>query len=217
MEPTARVKRKKGRAPVKLGALCPRSGRERGHVKLCPLRRHRHGESATMHETRTLAQFVAQTQFGDLPASLVDECKIAVLDTFGAGFVGALQPWAQRVVGLVQTLGGTPEASVIHRAWQTDISRAALANGAMIGAFECEPLTGSHACGTVFPAALAVCEREHCDGKAFLTALAVGFEVSARIARTAVGLESVRGFHNPGTQGPLGAAAAVGKLYGFDE
>jgi 2-methylcitrate dehydratase PrpD len=41
--------------------------------------------------------------------------------------------------------------------------------------------------------------------------------VSARIARTAVGLETVRGFHNPGTQGPFGAAAAVGKLYGFDE
>lgn len=37
-----------------------------------------------MHETRTLAECVAQTQFGDLPPSLVDECKIAVLDTFGA-------------------------------------------------------------------------------------------------------------------------------------
>src|SRR5215216_2290242 len=82
-------------------------------------------ESATMHETRTLAQFVAQIQFVDLPSSLIDECKIAVLDTFAAGFVGALQPWAQRVVELVRTLGGTPEASVIHQAWQTDISRAA--------------------------------------------------------------------------------------------
>jgi 2-methylcitrate dehydratase PrpD len=27
----------------------------------------------------------------------------------------------------------------------------------------------------------------------------------------------VRGFHNPGTQGPFGAAVAVGKLYGFDQ
>src|SRR5205814_1236680 len=34
---------------------------------------------------------------------------------------------------------------------------------------------------------------------------------------TAVGLETVRGFHNPGTQGPFGAAAAVGKLYALDE
>src|SRR5215471_11701191 len=201
MEHTARVKRKKGR----------------GAVKLAPLRRRSRGESAIMHETRTLAQFVAQIQYADLPPSLIDECKIAVLDTFAAGFVGALQPWAQRVVELVRTLGGTPEASVMHQAWQTDISRAALANGALIGAFECEPLTGSHASGTVFPATLALCEREHCSGQEFLTALAIGFEVSARIARTAVGLESVRGFHNPGTQGPFGAAVAVGKLYGCDQ
>jgi 2-methylcitrate dehydratase PrpD len=105
---------------------------------------------------------------------------------------------------------------VLHQSWQTDISRAALANGALFGAFECEPLSGSHASATVMPAALAVGEREHLDGQTWITAWALGCEVSARIARTAVGLESVRGFHNPGTQGPFAAAAAVGKLYGFD-
>ncbi|MBM3222229.1 MAG: MmgE/PrpD family protein [Candidatus Tectomicrobia bacterium] len=169
-----------------------------------------------MHETRTLANFVAQTHYTDLPTSVVDDCKIAVLDTLSAAFVGTAQPWAQRVVSMVRTLGGTPEATVIQQPWQTDVSRAALANGALIGAFECEPLTGSHACGTVLPAALAISQREHAHGAAFLTALAVGFEVSARIARTAVGLENVRGFHNPGTQGPFGAAMAVGKLLDFD-
>src|SRR3989441_7566392 len=170
-----------------------------------------------MNETRALARFVAQTKFTDLPRGLVDNLKITVLDTIGAGFVGAGQPWAQRIVGVVRSLGGAPDASVIHQDWRTDVSRAALANGVLIGAFECEPLTGSHASGTVLPAALAVCQHDHLDGARFLTALAVGFEVSARIARTAVGLETVRGFHNPGTQGPFGAAAAVGKLYGFDE
>ena len=170
-----------------------------------------------MNETRALARFVAETRFTDLPRGLVDNCKIAVLDALGAGFVGAVQPWAQRIVTVVRSLGGTPEASVIHQDWKTDVSRAALANGVVIGAFECEPLTGSHASGTVLPAALAVCQRERFDGAAFLTALALGFEVSARIARTAVGLETIRGFHNPGTQGPFGAAAAVGKLYAFDE
>ena len=164
-----------------------------------------------------LARFVAETQFTDLPRGLVDNCKIAVLDALGAAFVGAVQPWAQRIVAVVRSLGGVGEASVIKQDWRTDVARAALANGVLIGAFECEPLTGSHASGTVLPAALAVCERERFGGAAFLTALALGFEVSARIARTAVGLETVRGFHNPGTQGPFGAAAAVGKLYAFDE
>jgi 2-methylcitrate dehydratase PrpD len=169
-----------------------------------------------VNETRTLARFVVETRFADLPRGLVDNCKIAVLDALGAGFVGAVQPWAQRIVGVVRELGGAPEASVIHQDWRTDVSRAAFANGVLIGAFECEPLTGSHASGTVLPAALAASQREHFDGAQFLTALAVGFEVSARLARTAVGLETVRGFHNPGTQGPFGAAAAVGRLYGLD-
>ena len=170
-----------------------------------------------MNETRTLARFVAETTFTDLPRRLVENLKITVLDTVGAALVGTRQPWAQRIVAVVKALGGAPEASVIHQGWRTDVSRAACANGVLIGAFECEPLTGSHASGTVLPAALAVCECRRLEGVAFLTALALGFEVSARIARTAVGLETVRGFHNPGTQGPFGAAAAVGKLYGFDE
>jgi len=169
-----------------------------------------------MNETRELARFAAETGFADLPRTLVDNCKIAVLDALAAGFVGAVQPWAQRIVAVVRDLGGAPEASVIQHDWRTDVSRAALANGVLIGAFECEPLTGSHASGTVLPAVLAVSQREHRDGPAFLAALAVGFEVSARLARTAVGLETVRGFHNPGTQGPFGAAAAVGKLCGLD-
>lgn len=169
-----------------------------------------------MSATQTLASFVAHTRYADLPPSLISECKIATLDVLAAAFVGSSLPWAQRVVQMVHELGGAPQVSVINQPWKTDVSRAALANGAMIGAFECEPLTGSHASGTVLPAALAICERDHRSGQDFLLAIALGFEVSGRLQRTAVGLESTRGFHNPGVQGPFGAAMAVGKLFGFD-
>jgi 2-methylcitrate dehydratase PrpD len=169
-----------------------------------------------MNETRALARFAADTRFDDLPGGLVENLKLTVLDTFAAAFVGSRQPWARRIIEVVRALGGPADASVIGQDWRADVSRAALANGALIGAFECEALTGSHASGTVLPAALAVCEREHLDGRAFLAALAVGFEVSGRLARASVGLETVRGFHNPGVQGPFGAAAAVGKLLGLD-
>ena len=169
-----------------------------------------------MQATRILAKFVADTRFPDLPDSLVEECKIATLDVFAAAFIGSSLPWAQRVVEMAGELGGEPQATVVNQSRKLDMSRAALANGAMIGAFECEPLTGSHAAGTVLPAALAVCERDHRDGKDFLLAIALGFELSGRLQRASVGLETTRGFHNPGVQGPFGAAAAVGKLYGFD-
>ncbi len=169
-----------------------------------------------MNETREMAEFVYKTDYKNLPPDLVSSFKVFVLDTLAAAFIGSTLPWAKTVLELVHELGGNREASVINQSWKTDISRAALANGTMIASFECEPLTGSHASGTVFPAVFAVCEREHMDGKSFMTALILGAEVSARIARTAVGLETQRGFHNPGTQGPLAAAVAVGKLYGID-
>src|SRR5262245_66323464 len=98
-----------------------------------------------MNETRALARFAAQTKFTDLPGPLVDNLKITVLDTIGAAFVGSLQPWARQILTVARGLGGTPEALVVGQSWRTDVARAAFANGVLIGAFECEPLTGSHA------------------------------------------------------------------------
>jgi len=173
-------------------------------------------EESSMSATAALAQFIADTRYADLPPGLADECKIATLDAFAAAFVGSSMPWARRVLDMVAEFGGTGGIHVVNQSWTTDVSRAALANGAMIGAFECEPLTGSHASGTVLPAALAICQRDRRGGRDFLLALAVGYEVSGRLQRAAVGLENTRGFHNPGVQGPFGAASAVGKLLGFD-
>jgi 2-methylcitrate dehydratase PrpD len=170
-----------------------------------------------VNETKHIAQFVRETSYADIPPAIIDQFKIFVLDTIAAGFIGCLQPWTQKLVGVVQSLGGNPEASVFNQEWKIDVSRAALINGTAIGSFECEPLTGTHASGTVLPALLAVCERDHLGAKPFLTALVLGAEIQARMSRTAVGLESERGFHNPGTQGPFGAALAIGKIYGYDE
>src|SRR6266540_1962688 len=95
-----------------------------------------------MNETHTLARFVVRTRFDDLPPALVAHCKIGVLDTLAAAFVGSVQPWARRIVEVVQALGGVPEATVINQGWRTDVARAALANGVLIGAFECDPVRG---------------------------------------------------------------------------
>jgi 2-methylcitrate dehydratase PrpD len=170
-----------------------------------------------VNETKQLAQFVHQTSYADIPTAIIDEFKIFVLDTIAAGFIGSMQPWTQKLTGVVESFGGKPEASVFNQNWKIDVSRAALINGTAIGSFECEPLTGTHASGTVLPALLALCERDHLAAKPFLTSLVLGAEVQGRMSRTAVGLESERGFHNPGTQGPFGAALAVGKLYGYGE
>jgi 2-methylcitrate dehydratase PrpD len=58
-----------------------------------------------VNETRALASFAARTRFADLPRPLVDNLKLTVLDTFAAGFVGSLQPWAQRILAVVRSAG----------------------------------------------------------------------------------------------------------------
>ncbi len=169
-----------------------------------------------MNETKELARFIAKARFEDFPSGLVERMKGYVLDTIGAGFVGATMPWSQMITGMAKSLGGTPEVSMFGQAWKTDVSRAALVNGSMIGAFEMEH--SGHAGGLVLPAALAIAERDHRDGKAFLTALMLGYEVVHRtMAAQTMAVETERGFHNPGVLGPFASATAVGKLLGLDE
>ena len=171
-----------------------------------------------MDETRELARFAAGTKFEDLPTEVVEKSKVYVLDNLACGFLGSVQPWSKIVIELVREAGGKEEASMFNQPWQADISRAALVNGVMIGAFEVEHVGHvSHPSGTVFPAAFATAERGHSDGKAFILALALGYEAVCRIGEAQTGAtERERGFHNPAVNGPFGAALAVGKLLGLD-
>jgi 2-methylcitrate dehydratase PrpD len=77
--------------------------------------------------------------------------------------------------------------------------------------------TLSHITPEVVPPALAIAERDGLTGRDLLVALAAGFEVTTRIG---IGLDypafRARGWHGPGVIGPFGAAAAVGRLRGFD-
>ena len=48
-----------------------------------------------MQATRILARFVAETRYEDLPASLIGECRIALLDALAAAFVGSSMRWTR--------------------------------------------------------------------------------------------------------------------------
>ena len=110
--------------------------------------------------------------------------------------------------------------SVFGAAWTTSPSYASLVNGVMIGGFETDHayFAGScHPSAAVFPAALALAERDGADGKQFMAAVAVGYEVTCRVGMAATrAVEDQAGFHGPGTNASFGGAAAAGKLLGLD-
>ena len=169
--------------------------------------------------TRQLAAFVVNTGYCDLPSRVVERMKVYLLDCLAAGFVGAKLPWAQMTLDLAREQGGAQESSVFATPDKLTASQATLVNGVMIGGFESEHVGHvSHPAGTVTPAALAIAERQGASGKDLLLAMTLGYEVVCRVGDAQTGLvETQRGFHNPAVNGPFSAAAAVGKLLGFDE
>src|SRR5438552_3446084 len=82
---------------------------------------------AVMNETRTLARFVADTRFADLPRGLVENCKIAVLDALGAGFVGDQLTSAMGIAG-------SSSAGLLEFAWSGgDTKRLHLGRASQLG------------------------------------------------------------------------------------
>src|SRR6185295_16403667 len=94
---------------------------------------------------------------------------------------------------------------------------AALANGVASHILELDDVhKGStlHAAAPIIPAALAVAEREHASGRAFLLAVALGYEAALRVGE-AVNPSHYRFWHPTGTAATFGAAVAAGSLLGL--
>ena len=173
-----------------------------------------------MHDTRRLAEFVADTRYNALPPEVIEATKVYILDNLASGLAGSATPWAAMVCDLAQKSGSPGPCTVLARKWGASPSYATLANGTMIGGFECDHafVQGSaHPSVAVFPAALAVAQQERLNGAALLLSVALGYEVTCRIGMAATrAVEDVAGFHGPGTNAPFGGAAGAGKALGLD-
>ncbi len=167
--------------------------------------------------SRILAEFLAEAGWDDLPPSAVAAAKLAVLDWFGSVLAGAHEPPARIAREVAGGLGKADEATVFPNA-RASAAVAALANGVAGHILELDDIhKGStvHGAAPIVPAALAVAEREHADGRAFLLAVALGYEAALRVGE-AVNPSHYRYFHPTGTAATFGAAAAAGSLLGLD-
>jgi 2-methylcitrate dehydratase PrpD len=113
---------------------------------------------------------------------------------------------------------GTSNQATMFAAGRASAAAAAFANGVASHILELDDIhKGStvHAAAPIIPAALAVAEREHADGRTFLTAVTVGYEAAFRIGE-AVNPSHYYFFHPTGTVATFGAAAAAGSILHLD-
>jgi 2-methylcitrate dehydratase PrpD len=163
--------------------------------------------------SQLLAEFAAAAQYDNLPPLIVHETQRAVLDWLGSALAGALEPPARIAQRVVASFGAADEATLFG-AGRAAAASAALANGVASHILELDDVhKGStlHAAAPIIPAALAVAERGHTPGKAFLLAVALGYEAALRIGE-AVNPSHYRFWHPTGTAATFGAAVAAGSL-----
>jgi 2-methylcitrate dehydratase PrpD len=149
-----------------------------------------HSEGAT----RQFAHFVSTTRFEELPPNIVLSAKHLLIDIVGVAIAG----WSTNVGRIPActklALGGVPESTVIGTSKKTSRTAAAYANVALGTALEADDtlfFLGHHGPGIVLPV-LAVAEAGGYGGRAILTAIIVGYEISGRLARSSVYFAAAR-------------------------
>jgi len=169
--------------------------------------------------TQALAGFAATLKYEQVPERAREHCKNLLLDAVACALAGHKGEETAQVAALAAALAQSDESSVIGGG-RSSLAGATLLNGYLITAVtmcDVHRPTLTHITPEVMPPALAIAERDALPGRDLLTALAAGCEVMTRIG---IGMDwpsaRARGWHGPGVLGPFGAAAAVGRLLGFD-
>jgi 2-methylcitrate dehydratase PrpD len=163
-----------------------------------------------------LAQFVAHTQWEDVPVPARQHTKLVLLDTLGVILAGGERPEVRQ---LRERLAGTAGmgATVYARGWPAhDPRTAALLNGIAGRSIElCEGLrlVSGQAAMQVLPGVLAVGEHARSPGRELLAALVLGYDVAGRLAG---GFTPRPLAHQNGQVSLLAAAAAGARLRGLD-
>lgn len=141
-------------------------------------------QEALEKPTRALARFVAETKYEDLPQEVVHETKRLILDVLGSALAGAGTELGVIALKYVRLLGGKPECTIIPTGEKTSVLNAAYANSRIADALDATDmiLNFAHVGPPAVISALAFGERAGASGKDLITAVALGFEVGARLA-----------------------------------
>ncbi len=166
--------------------------------------------------TESLAAFVVESSYDALPAEVIAATKRRILDTIGVAWAGSTAPGCEgaRMTILAEGAKGT---STLWASGERVGSRgAAFVNGMHAAALDFDSVyeRGSvHPDIVTVPAAWAVAEQVGADGRALLTAVAIGNEIACRFG--AANLHN-QGWFYTSVHGVFAAAAAAAKLLGLD-
>lgn len=165
---------------------------------------------------KTFSEFAADLTFDDLPAEVVARTKLVLLDSLGAIVAGQAEPECRALAERLERLNGrgpVPAIGSSRRLVAADAAFLAGTAGTMLELDEGNQYARGHPAIHVIPAALIAAARMGASGRDLITAIALGYEIGARVG---IASKLVVTMHPHGTWGTLGAALAVAKLHDAD-
>ena len=167
--------------------------------------------------TRTLARYVVNARYDEIPGDVRHEARRALLNWLGCAIGAAHHETIERALAALAPFAGAPQAAVLGRRERLDILNAAFLNGVSSHVLDFDDTheKAIHPSAPVYPALLALGEWRNVSGADFLHAFILGVEVECRLALSVFPEHYDVGWHVTGTAGVFGAAAAAGKLLGL--
>jgi 2-methylcitrate dehydratase PrpD len=165
--------------------------------------------------SQTLARFVTQAAWSDVPATVRHEAIRALINYFAAALAGCTDETIERAAAVFLRFSAGKGAGVIGRGDRTDLLNAAALNAmsANVHDFDDTHLpTIVHPTAPVAAVLFALAENSALRGQELLLALVLGIEISCRLGLSATAEHYRRGWHITSTCGVFGAAAAAAKV-----
>ncbi|HTC63108.1 MAG TPA: MmgE/PrpD family protein [Candidatus Saccharimonadales bacterium] len=178
--------------------------------------------------TKSVAEFIINTKYEDIPQDVIDLGKKSILDGFGLALAGSQSVMGPIARKYAATFGPSEmRASVIGTGMKAHPRLASFVNGVSIHADDYDDTQLSaakdriyglltHPTVGVLPPAFALCELGHRSGKDFMVAYHMGVEVETKINEAISPRHYDEGFHSTGTCGSFGSTAACSRLHGLD-
>ncbi|MDP3927304.1 MAG: MmgE/PrpD family protein, partial [Hydrogenophaga sp.] len=170
-----------------------------------------------MTVAQTLANYGSTLHETTLPSDVLHHAKRAVLDWYAALIPGAVEAPARMLeLALAGDLDRGPSQLALGRS--ATPRTAALINGTAAHTVEVDDIYRHaiyHPGAPTIAAALAQAQAIDASGLDFLKGVVAGYEISTRIGAS-LGRAHYRFWHNTGTVGTFGAAAAASTLLQLD-
>ena len=171
--------------------------------------------------SRTLAKWVAELKYEDLPSAVIDRAKGVTLHSLASVLLGSQLPGGQQAVELMtsEESGVQNGATIMVHGNTVTKGGAAFTNSemAMAGGKLDSFRMLTHPGTSIVPGTFVAAETSGASGKEFLTGLAAGYEVMERLAADFIPTVMARGFHAGPVFGIFGPAIAAAKILKLDE